>query len=561
MEVMVGIAIMSLGLTVVLVAALGALQLSSVSKERVAAFTLASKKIEYVRSLAYNSIGTVGGIPSGVIAQSETSVVNNVSYTVRTFIRYIDSEGDGLGVADQNGVTTDLKEAKVEVTWSSKGVDRVASHVATFAPNGIETTVGGGTIRVLVINAAGAPLAGAQVAISNPTAVPAVSLTAFTDTNGAVLLGGAPVVGSYSVVVSKSGYSTAQTYPETAQNVQPNPRDLLVVEGQITQATFAIDYLSTLTIATQNAPRAATTTDTFADSSRIESSSGVSVLAGAVSLTPDEGGYTPSGTFTTTIISPSNLYDWTQVAGVVTTPTGTDVSVQVLGENSTPFADSVIPGNSTGNPLGTISLADVPTSGGIRLKFTLTGGAATPEVDIWHVVYVEGPTPRANVPFTLTGAKSIGETSGGVSIPKVSLSTQSDAGGGWSSLLEWDVYTLFFDEASLGVGLSELCDTSPLSLSQGSVRAMTASFVTYVPQTLRVAIQANDGSPIPGALVEATRLGVTRSATTSSCGQVYFNGLTSGTYTITATKGGWNEGTASTAVSGATVVPLTLDPL
>lgn len=560
-EVMVGIAIITLGLTVVIVAALGALQLSSVSKERSAAFTLASKQIEYIRSLSYDNVGTVGGIPPGVIPQTEVSVVNGITYTARTFISYVDNPADGLGASDENAVTTDLKEAKVEVSWVSRGTARSVAHVATFAPNGIETTVGGGTIRILVINAAGAPISGAQVAITNPDTIPAVSLTAFTNSDGAVLLGGAPVSSSYSVVVSKSGYSTAQTYSETAQNVQPDPRHLTVVEGQTTQSTFAIDYLSTLTLATQNAPRQATTTDTFADTSKIQSSTGITALIGSVILEEAEGGYVSTGTFTTTLINPSNRNAWDYVTGLVTTPSGTSVLVQVLDESGVLISDAVIPGNSSGNTIGSVSIASIPSLTNIKLRFTLSGGAATPEVDMWNVVYIEGPTPRANVPFTLVGAKSIGETSGGAEIPKTDIDAQTDSGGAWSALMEWDVYTLFFDEQVLGLGVQELCDNSPLSLAQGTVRSITALFVDYVPHTLRVAVQTTDGSVIPGVAIEATRLTTTYTENTSACGQVYFSGLNSGTYTVRATKSGWNEATTTVSVTDSVVLPITLDPL
>ena len=61
---------------VVFVGIAGVFQLSidvvTNNKARTGAIALANERIEYIRSLAYASIGTAGGIPSGLIAQSET---------------------------------------------------------------------------------------------------------------------------------------------------------------------------------------------------------------------------------------------------------------------------------------------------------------------------------------------------------------------------------------------------------------------------------------------------------------------------------------------------------
>src|SRR3990167_8059363 len=42
------------------------------NKARAGAIALSDERMEYIRSLAYASIGTVGGVPSGAILQSET---------------------------------------------------------------------------------------------------------------------------------------------------------------------------------------------------------------------------------------------------------------------------------------------------------------------------------------------------------------------------------------------------------------------------------------------------------------------------------------------------------
>jgi hypothetical protein len=54
------------------------------------------------------------------------------------------------------------------------------------------------------------------------------------------------------VVVSKTGYSSDQTYPITVANPNPIKPDATVQIGHVTKITFAIDFLANLTIRTLN---------------------------------------------------------------------------------------------------------------------------------------------------------------------------------------------------------------------------------------------------------------------------------------------------------------------
>src|SRR3989338_639094 len=105
LDAVVGTALM----LVVFVGIFGAFKLTvsavSNNKARAGAIALANERLEYIRSLSYDSIGTVGGIPAGAIAQSETATLNGISYTRRTFIAYVDDPGDGTGASDSNSIT------------------------------------------------------------------------------------------------------------------------------------------------------------------------------------------------------------------------------------------------------------------------------------------------------------------------------------------------------------------------------------------------------------------------------------------------------------------------
>lgn len=139
LEMVVGVAL----LTTIFVGLFGVLQLgtrlATDSKARTGALALAQERIEYVRSLQYDDIGTVGGDPSGSLATSENITLNSINYTRRTLIIYIDDPKDGSGGADSNGITDDYKRVKVDVSWTGpKGRERNTFIVTDVAPPGIE---------------------------------------------------------------------------------------------------------------------------------------------------------------------------------------------------------------------------------------------------------------------------------------------------------------------------------------------------------------------------------------------------------------------------------------
>src|SRR3989338_8338991 len=65
-------------------------------QSRIVATALGNEKMEMVRNLPYASVGTVGGIPSGPVLQTEQVTRNGSTYTVTTDIRNVDDPYDGL---------------------------------------------------------------------------------------------------------------------------------------------------------------------------------------------------------------------------------------------------------------------------------------------------------------------------------------------------------------------------------------------------------------------------------------------------------------------------------
>src|SRR3989344_592766 len=224
------------------------LLLSALTKAKSSAIALANERVEHVRALAYDDVGTLGGIPAGLIEAEEDATVNDVPFGVHTFVQYVDDAADGLGASDENGVPADYKRVRVAVSYAISGVGKEVSLVTNVAPSGIETTEGGGTLRIDVANETGVPVAGATVHIENTDTNPDIDVTTFTNTDGLVYLPLAPPPTGYVITVTKAGYDSESTYDQTEANPNPTPGHLTVAEGETTTGTFAIDRTGSLTI-------------------------------------------------------------------------------------------------------------------------------------------------------------------------------------------------------------------------------------------------------------------------------------------------------------------------
>ncbi len=444
MDVLVGSAIFAVVFTALFGILRTSVAVSGLAKVKAAATAIASSHIEYIRSLSYNEIGTVGGIPSGAIDQATTTTQAGLTFSLRTFIVYADDPADGTGASDGNGITTDYKRVKVTVSYTVDAITREVTLFTNIVPNGIESTVGGGTIRVNVVDAQGAPVSGATVRVFNTVLSPTVDITTFSDINGSVLFGGAPTSTDYQIQVSKDGYSSASTYDRTATNVNPTPSYLTVAEGQTTTGTFAIDQLATFTVRTFSPIAPNSFSDTFSTDANVPHLFNAVVSGGDMVLSGGVGAYASNGDARSIGIAPQYLASWEEAGATLTAPAGTQVVFQVMDASDTLLPDAVLPGNSAGFT-APVSLASVSTSTYPTLKLSTTLQSTdvllTPSVSDWYISYTEGPLPLPNIDFTLQGAKTIGSDAGGVPLYKTTIATSTDGEGVRTLSLEWDSYT------------------------------------------------------------------------------------------------------------------------
>jgi hypothetical protein len=570
LETIFGIALFSLAFWGIFGVLKLSIELVASTKAKTGALALASEQIEFLRSLSYDAVATVGGIPAGSIPQLEIITLNDTTYTRRTFVQYVDAPEDGLGASDETGITADYKKVKVELTWSIKDRPGSLALVTTIVPKGIESLTGGGTLWVNAIDAFNQPLSGASVRVVNSTVSPSIDVTTFSNASGIVIFPGAPAGSNYEITVTRSGYSTAQTYGATVANPNPVPAHLSVLDAQTTSSTFAIDELGSITVNTFEAPFEELWEDDFLDGTKIDTFASTTISGGSLVLTENGGTYDPLGTVTSVTVAPTYVSSWGALTVASSTASSTGVSVRIWYESSpgtfSLVPESDLPGNSAGFASSTIDLSalSIVSYGALRFEGTLTtlNTSYTPSLDSWNVSYLRGPVPIADVNFDLVGTKTIGTDASALPIYKYSASHVTNSVGSTTLTdMEWDTYTLTETEPSI-----EIRSACPalLELSPDEDMLVTLFLEPPASDSLLVRVEDDAGNAIAGATVSLSRSGgYSTSGTADTCGQKLFADLVSASdYDVTVSASGFSPETLTNInVTQNTIVTVPLSPL
>ena len=212
---------------------------------------LANEQFEIIRNLPYADVGIVDGLPNGKVPREQVLVRSEIEFNVTTTIRNIDDPFDGtIGGTPNDLSPADNKLVEIEIVCSSEcGVDPV-TFTTRVAPKSLETTGSNGALFVQVLDASGQPVVDADVHIENNQATTPLIIDETTDNMGFLQIVDAPPgTGAYEISISKSGYSSDQTYEiGESSNPVPDKPHANVLEGQVTQVSFSIDELSDLNI-------------------------------------------------------------------------------------------------------------------------------------------------------------------------------------------------------------------------------------------------------------------------------------------------------------------------
>ncbi len=217
------------------------------SKLRSTAIFLANQRIEEIRSLSYENVGTTGGVPSGPVPQEEIKTYNGGEFTVKTTIVYVDDPSDGLSPDDST--PTDYKKAEVRVSWAGENSGEVL-FATDIVPATVEESVGGGILSINVKDAENQGVSNAEVHIYNDQVDPIIDANYLTDSQGNLVLLGLPEsTESYQITVTKTGYSTDRTYGED-EIANPLKPHVSVFNNQTTEIGFEIDLLGIMNVST-----------------------------------------------------------------------------------------------------------------------------------------------------------------------------------------------------------------------------------------------------------------------------------------------------------------------
>ena len=570
-EVLVGTAL----ILVVFSGIFGAYQLGlkvvSQSRTRITATTLANQKIEMARNLDYDDVGTIGGIPSGTIPETETIARNNIDYTVKTTVVYIDDPLDGLAPTDT--LSNDYKRVKVKVSWAGRFTGKVEL-ITDVAPKGVESEIGGGTLAISVFDASGIGAPQVDLHIVNGQVSPAIDVWYQTDSYGDLVLPGAPAsIENYRITASKTGYSTDRTYG-TEEVANPSKPHATVFAGQVTSISFSIDRLSTLGVDTQSPESESYWSDSFLDQGKISESNNVLVSEGEARLTKNElGEYLSSGYLISTTISPDpeKLLSWKEFSFTDTELSGTDLKYQILyfdGASWVLIPDADLAGNSIGFDVSPVDISGVPKGKypEIRLKanFSTLNSSVTPVLYDWTVTWKSSqPKKIANVTFNLKGAKLIGTDADGDPVYKYSQNhTTNQVGHIDIPNLEWDSYSFSVDKATTGLDLISTEPEQPVNLlpntSQSVILNLRAENTLLV--TVKDSVTLN---PIFAASVRvySTAFGYDQTQPTDEIGQAFFIPLEVANYDLEITASGYQDYPGQVSVSGTTTKTVNLTKL
>lgn len=228
---------------------------------------IANEQFEIVRNLSYQDVGTVSGIPSGLIPQTQTIDKDNKTFTVDTVVRNFDDPFDGtFGGVPNDTSPADMKLVELTIYCSScENSMAPVSFTTKVSPKNLETASTNGALVVKVFDASGLPVSDVDVHIVNSDVIPNIDLNDKTDVNGILTIVDAPPsVNGYKITVSKNGYSTDRTYTVgDVANPNPTKPDITVVVGQISQISFTIDHTSTINVSTINNQCVATSNFNF----------------------------------------------------------------------------------------------------------------------------------------------------------------------------------------------------------------------------------------------------------------------------------------------------------
>ncbi len=222
------------------------LKVVSQSKNRITATAIVNGELEKIRNLAYESVGVEGGFPDGILQSSKTTFLNGVDYTIETRVDYVVDSADGIS-SPEDECPNDYKRVAVKVSWSEIFAGEVQL-VTDVSPETLaqECAEIGGILSISVFDAYGIMVPWPLIEIRNPATDEVIKSASPVEGSHFFLL----VPDNYKVVISKTNYSGSRTYGIEEVAIPEKPH-ILALEGGLTEISFSIDKLSSITVETR----------------------------------------------------------------------------------------------------------------------------------------------------------------------------------------------------------------------------------------------------------------------------------------------------------------------
>jgi len=565
METLIGVALIAIVFSGIFGAYRLAMKMVWLDKAKTTAMAIGNGRIEMIRGLGYESVGTTGSVvlpwAKGVIDPIVSEIANGVEYTIATSVVFVSDPRDGLDGDADDSCIWDYKKAQVEVSWSGRYPGEIVLSTDVAPGNKIQETFSctnqpGGILTVKVSDSAG-------------IAVPFPFIDIYDINNpDNILSSGNPAEGTHSfpleegayrIKISKPGYSHSRTYGADELSNPDNP-DKGVFVGKVSEQTLFIDPAATLSIDGISPGGFDDFGDTFENEDYIELIN--TEISGESVTLPGPPPYPENGIAISKEIMPANLVRWEEFTSSESEPAGTAVKYQILYFNGTdwaPVSDDYIGGNGSGLTGSPINLSGVPLAADyqkLKIKAVLSTSdeSAAPKVDNWRLTWVSNAgLPASGAVFHLRGTKTIGKD-GADNVYKYSQDLTLDAAG-HLDLTEMDADRYYFSTAASST--IDVVGVDPLSPVNAPSESVTAVKLFLSPEnSLLLSVSAADSlTPVFGATVRLVNLsnGYDSSKITGTDGQTYFMPLQDGVYDLEIQSYGYENYSGSITISGQTV--------
>jgi prepilin-type N-terminal cleavage/methylation domain-containing protein len=328
-------------------------------REDIVISNLASQYMEIVHNLPYSNVGTINGNPSGNLpdlpnAPQET--LNGYTYQIYYVVNYIDDPADGTITNGNDFAPNDYKQVKLYV--KNLASEKIYDFVTNITPKGLENLDNAGALSIKAFNAIGQPVPNATINIINTSLTPHINLTRTTDANGNWIEVGLPNgENSYHISVTKTGYSSDQTYTSTVSNPNPTKSDSTIINGQVTQVSFSIDKLSSLSFQTLDQSCSALQNIGINIQGSKIIGSNPKILKYNHNYTSNESGNISLGSvewdnYTPTLTDPTKMiYGSSPIQEITILPNTNQNFSLILGPKTTNSLLVIVKDSTTGNPL------------------------------------------------------------------------------------------------------------------------------------------------------------------------------------------------------------------